>query len=453
LIKLLVAGNRDFCEIIQRQAPKESEQIRLVNISTEPSMAVDAIENRINADAILLGFTDREIKIIADVAIRNQVSSVFFVSADDPAAAYFKWSKYKMKIVPSGRELFFIIKYFSDRPELIKDSAPAKRNIFDNDDINDSQARVEKARVEEDKNQVTVIDKKIIVVFGPKGGIGKTCTSVSLARSVSKLTNMRVALVDLEMNRDYGDVLRYLGYLSDRKEKMVELKTPEWAVGMGLPQEKTVSGWSNFPWELRTDRKVVEASLVKIDQNFFILPPMRSLMDQKAIDYEVVRKTIDVLRRHFSLVVVDGSNTLTSATLAAIESCDELFITASAKIPILDSLADFIISTINHIKGDPVISLIINDMPDEFPYNLAEELPKLAGGFPVAAMFPKDSELDKMVSVHAQVPYLGAHDTPYTREMENLLLRLYPRGVIKAQDNGKKNIFGFLKKMGSIRGR
>ncbi len=417
--------------------------VRIVNITTEPSLTVDALENKINFDAVLLGFTDREIKIIADVAMRNQLNVVFFVSTENMASAYFKWAKYKIKLVPRTRELEFVMKYFSERPELLKDGSPVKKSIFDSDEQDDSRARVEKARREEEKNPVAVVDKKTIVIFGPKGGIGKTVTTVSLARSIAKLTNMKVAILDLEMNRDYGDVLRYFGYLSDKKAAAVELKTPNWAVGVNMPQEKTLSGWSNFPWELRLDQKVVEASLVKIEHNLYILPPMRTLVDQKVITYEIVQKTIEVLRKHFSIVIVDGSNTLTSATLAAIEMCDELFITASAKIPVLDSLADFILSTVNDISAHPVISLIINDLPEDFPYNLKDELPNLAGGFPVVAMFPKDKELDNMVSIKAQVPYLGAHDTPYTREMEKLLLRLFPRGVFKAsrRDEVKRSLF------------
>lgn len=449
IIKLAVAGPKDFTDVVQRQV-RGGDTIRLVNVTTEPSMTIDALENRrINVDAVLLGYEDRDIQIIADVATRSGVSAVFFVSTNEPATAYFKWSKYRMKVVTRNKELDFLIKFFKERPELLRESPSVKNSIFDEEDAEDSAARVEKARREEDKVSYGVVDKKVIVVFGPKGGIGKSVTTVSMAKSISTLTNLRVAIVDLELNRDYGDILRYFGFLEDKKAKMIELKTPEWAKGLALPQEKTMSGWSCFPWELRNNRQAVEESLVKIDHNLFLLPPFRSIMDGKAIDYDVVQKTIDVLKRHFSIIIVDGSNTLTTATLAAIETCDELYIIASAKIPVLDSLADFVVSTINDIQGDPVISLIINDVPTEFPYNLEDDVPKLAGGFPVAALFPKDDELDKMVSTKAKVPYLGAYDTPYTREMEKLLRKMFPKGMFKDKNEGKRSFLGELfKKIG-----
>lgn len=444
IIRLAVGGSKDFTDTIQRQV-RGGDEIRLVNVTTEPSMTIDTLENqRINVDAVLLGYEDRDIQIVADVATRNGVSAIFFVSTCEPANAYFKWSKYKMKVVTRNKELESLVDFFKERPELLREGTVSRNTIFDEEDMEDSIARIEKARREEEKYSPGVVDKRVYVIYGPKGGIGKSVTAVSMAKSISTLTNLRVAIVDLELNRDYGDILRYFGFLEDRKAKMIELKTPEWAKGLALPQEKTMSGWSCFPWELRNNRQAVEESLVKIDHNLFLLPPFRSIMDGKAIDYKAVQKTIDAIKRHFSVIIVDGSNTLTTATLAAIEMCDELYILASAKIPVLDSLADFIASTINDIQGDPVISLIINDVPSEFPYNLADDVPKLAGGFPVAALFPKDEELDKMVSTKARVPYLGAHDIPYTREMEKLLRKMFPKGMFKDRNEGKRGFLGGL---------
>lgn len=449
IIKLAVAGPKDFCDVVQRQV-RGGDEIRLVSVTTEPSMTIDALENRkISVDAVLLGYEDRDIQIIADVASRSGVSAAFFVSTNEPSKAYFKWAKYRMKVVTRNKEVEFLIKFFKERPELLRETSTPKSFVFDEEDAEDSAARVKQARDEEDKISASVFGKKVIVIFGPKGGIGKSVITASMAKSISTLTNLSVAIVDLEMNRDYGDILRYFGFLEDKKAKMIELKTPEWAKGLALPQEKTMSGWSCFPWELRNNRQAVEESLVKIEHNLFLLPPFRSILDEKAINYDVVQKTIEVLKRHFSIIIVDGSNTLTTATLAAIETCDELYITASAKIPVLDSLADFVVSTINDIQGDPVISLIINDVPSEFPYDLENDVPKLAGGFPVAALFPKDDELDKMVSTKAKVPYLGAYDTPFTREMEKLLRKIFPKGMFKDKAVGKKNFFsGFLKKIG-----
>lgn len=451
IIKLALAGSKDFCDIIQRQV-RGGDEIRLVNVTTEPSMTIDALENRkINVDAVLLGYEDRDIQIIADVATRGGVTSIFFVSTSEPSAAYFKWAKYRMKVVLRNKELEYLVKYFRERPDLLKENTSCKAFVFEEDeeDAQDRSARVNQAREEESKIHTSAIGKIVIVIFGPKGGCGKSVITASMAKSITTLTNLKVAIVDLEMNRDYGDILRYFGYLEDKKAKMIELKTPEWARGLALPQEKTMSGWSRFPWELRNNRQAVEESLVRIDHNLFLLPPFRSIMDEKVISYDVVQKTIEVLKKHFAIIIVDGSNTLTSATLAAIETCDELYITASAKIPVLDSLADFVVSTINDIQGDPVISLIINDVPNEFPYDLENDVPKLAGGFPVTALFPKDDELDKMVSTKAKVPYLGAYDTPYTREMEKLLRKIFPKGMFKDKSESKRGFLSSLfKKIG-----
>jgi hypothetical protein len=71
IIKLAVAGPKDFCDVVQRQV-RGGDEIRLVSVTTEPSMTIDALENRkISVDAVLLGYEDRYIQIIADVASRS----------------------------------------------------------------------------------------------------------------------------------------------------------------------------------------------------------------------------------------------------------------------------------------------------------------------------------------------------------------------------------------------
>lgn len=437
MIKLVIAGSREFTDQIQYKAT-QYPSIRLVNITTEPSTTVDVLENvAMGADAVLFGFDDEDIQLMVDVITRNKIESVFFISTSNISATFKKWARYRFKPALAGSELETINRYFIDNPAAASPGPEpeSERKIFER------KARVEAIREREDKNRLVVVDKKIVVVFGQKGGIGKTVTLVSLARSINHLTNMRVAIADLDMNRDYGDVIRYFGILGDLKSDAISITEEDYIRDHPVIPEKTLSAWTSFPWEMKHMREVVDSCLVKIKNNLYVLPPLRSITDESEITYELVQDVLDVLRRHFSIVLVDGGNTLSTPTLAAMEAADDLIILSSAEIPVLDGLADFTASTIDKIKGNPIISLALNRVPPDCPLKLENELPKITRGRPVVAMFPHDEQFFKTISNDVDVPYFGAHNIPYTQEMEKLLYHIIPKDAFKTTPKESKGGF------------
>ncbi len=454
MIKVLIAGRREFTDSLQaqaqqlqRQAEHLENEIRVVSVSTEPSTTVEVLEKRgYSVDAVIFGFDDSDIEIMVDIVTRNQIGAVIFVSSDNPAAAFRKWAKYKIKVAIAGNEIQTVQKYFKDRP--VKEEQSLAKNVFEDNRLEQADKVVEVVKEREDRNRVVAVDKKTIVIYGPKGGVGKTTTTVSLARSLVTLTNMRVAILDLDMNRDYGDVIRYFRILGDMKATAINIKPEdtEWVKGLTVPTEKTLSAWSQFPREMYHDRRLVDSCLIKIKDhnNLYILPPFRSLADAKPIDYALVQKVMEVLRRHFGVVLVDGGNTLSTPTLAAMEASDEIIILSTAELAVLDSLADFTANMFNLIQGNPTISLVINNVPADCPYKLEYELPKITKGYPAVALFPRDEQLSKMSTNDANVPYLGCHDTPYTREMEKLLYHIFPKEVFAPR---KENKVGLLSRI------
>jgi len=454
MIKLLLAGPREFTDRIERQN-NDYSQIRIINLATEPSQAVEALENSAKgADAVLLGFSDDEIKLMIDVATRHEVQSVIFVSVDDMATAYRKWAQYKLKLAREGFELETINKYFAERPELIKHSAVRNnkdKTLFEDldeneDDSTGSNARIDEVRRRELSNRGVPVDKKVITVFGQKGGNpGKTVLTVSMAQSIATVTNLKVVVLDLDINRAYGDVIRYFGYLADAKEKIITSIKKDDHYNGPRPREKTLSAWSDFPWQMRGNRDVVLTYLIEIRKNLYILPPIRGMTDNK-LTYDLVQKTIDVLRRHFAVILIDGGNTLSDPTLSAMENSDELLIVFSPELPVLDNLVDFTTDTIRYINGDPNISLVANKVPPgKDPFKLNESIPEATGGFPVRHQLPRDTEVYEMLSRRSRVPYLGAHDTPFTREMEKFLLHFFPRELFPQSTQSEKK--GFFRKL------
>lgn len=446
MIKLLLAGPREFTDLIQRQS-REHPDIRIINLSTEPSHCVEALEDSAKgADAVLLGFPDEEIKLMIDVATRHEVQSIIFISVDNLGMAYRKWAKYKCKLTREGEELQKIVSFFKERPDLIQDQI-GDRNIFESFDDNESKARVEEVKKREKSKRAVAVKKKAITVFGQKGGIGKTVLSVSMAKSIAFLTDLKVVVLDLDMNRAYGDCLRLFGFIGPKKDQAI--CNFEVDNNQPVPAEKTLAAWMAFPWELRGDFRVVENYLIKERKNLYCLPPIRSLAEEHSINYDLVQRTIGVLNRHFDVVIIDGGNTLSDATLSALENCDEIIIVSSPELGVLDNLAEFTTDTLKSVKkvSDPLI--VINKVPNKTPYDLSKELPNITGGYPLTAKFPYDQALYEKVANHATVPHLGEELTPWLEEMEKLLWTIFPRELFGNENRESKG--GFFRKLFSFK--
>lgn len=455
MIKLLLAGSRSFTDQIQKQAKeKKFEHIRIIKLTTEPSSTVEALEDSAKGvDAVLLGFSDDEIKILVDVATRNEVQSVIFVSVENMATAYRRWAQHKLKLTKEGRELETIIKYFGQRTKLLKNTEQVNdNNIFsdleESSTESNSQARIEKVIQRENSNRAVTVKQKVITIFGQKGGIGKSVIGVSMAKSIACLTNLKVIVLDLDMNRNCGDALKYFGHIGQNKNQVIcNFENDDH--NYHIPTEKTLAAWSNFPWELRGEQRVVENYLIQIKKNIFCLPPMRTITEEQDISYDLVRDTIGVLKRHFDVIIIDGGNTLSDPTLSALENCDELIIVSSPELSVLDNLVEFTVDTLKNVNkiNEPLI-VINNRAPLEPNYNLEKEIPKITGGSPLTANFPYDQALYEKVATKAQVPYLGEELTPFLKEMERLLKHIFPRELLGNESKEAKS--GFLKKIFSF---
>ena len=464
MIKLLVAGPPDFTNRIQSMARHSySNDIRIISLNNNPSSAIEALEgNARGAHAVLLGFHDEEIEMLISMVARNEVKSIIFISEENAAEGFRKWTKYRAKVALKGSELKSIFNFFTEYPELISRTTPKEPNIFSEEHENvqedaiirkesDSKTRVEMVRQRENKNRAVPVRPQVISIFGQKGGVGKTVISVSMAESLAVLTDLNVAVMDLDMNRAYGDVIRYFGNIGDKKDTLIcssdqNNKAPS-------PQEKTLAAWANFPWEMRANRDTVENYLIRHRKNLFYLPPLRRLAEEEHIDYELVQKVITTVHRHFPAIIIDCGNTLSDPVVAAMESSDEIIIVVSPEYPVLDNLSHFATDIVNQLNtANGTVRVAMNEKREGASLkNTDEAISEITGGYPLIAEFPYDPAVYNKLAQKALVPHLGGELTPFLEVMEKVLKELFPRELFGSEDKESKGslfkkIFGFGKK-------
>jgi MinD-like ATPase involved in chromosome partitioning or flagellar assembly len=277
-------------------------------------------------------------------------------------------------------------------------------------------------------------------MLGINGGDGVSMSTAVLGQCISELTSMQVAIIDLNVSNPYGDMIRYFGYLNEEKWEFTATNGLNPLTGRFTEvKEKTVAGWARFPWgdkndelitAMRHNRKLAEAYMVKISDSLFLLPPLKSLAGEKLINPEVVLNTLDIIRRHFDVILIDAGNRLTDYTAACVESADETIIFCQAGLIPLDNLYEFTMAVEKELPPSAIVSVVVNKAQQDAVSTLRKNLPLLTNNYPVLSIIPHDPETHKNAINSAVIPNI--HDsTPYIRELEKVLYHIFPRELFK----------------------
>lgn len=151
------------------------------------------------------------------------------------------------------------------------------------------------------------INGKVIVVYSPKGGTGRTMIAVNLAIAL-KTTENKVALVD--GNLQYGDVAVFLN--EQGKNTVLELAPRVDDLDPDIVEEVMVTHRSS-------------------NVDILAAPHKPELADR--VTGEQFSKVIRFLRQMYNYVVVDTASYLTEAVQSALDVADEIILLTTQDIP------------------------------------------------------------------------------------------------------------------------
>lgn len=151
---------------------------------------------------------------------------------------------------------------------------------------------------------------RMLLLAGGKGGVGVTLAAVQLAlRAAASAPDRSVCLVDLDLQS--GDV----------------------ATLMDVRHNRSILDLLGVGGELGS-RQLDEALFRHETGLRVLLAPPRG-EDGEDVDGAAARRILGALRSRFDLVVVDGGTTVTEASAAAAELCDQLVVLATTDVPAL----------------------------------------------------------------------------------------------------------------------
>jgi pilus assembly protein CpaE len=152
---------------------------------------------------------------------------------------------------------------------------------------------------------------RVVTVFSPKGGTGKTVTASNLGAALAK-HGTNTLLLDLDLQ--FGDA----------------------AIVMGIEPEKTVYDLVVAPGEL--DHEKLAGYITKHPCGLDILPAPLRPEDAELVTESKITRLLEVARETYDVIVVDTSPFFHGPMLATLDRTDELLVLCGLDVPTLKNV-------------------------------------------------------------------------------------------------------------------
>ncbi|MDQ3822737.1 MAG: AAA family ATPase, partial [Actinomycetota bacterium] len=153
---------------------------------------------------------------------------------------------------------------------------------------------------------------RVVTVFSPKGGTGKTVTATNLSAALAKHAGKRTLLLDLDLQ--FGDA----------------------AIMLGLEPEKTIYDLVTAPGEL--DSEKLAGYTTRHTCGLDILPAPLRPEDAELVTEGKLARLLEVARESYDVIVVDTSPFFHGPMLATLDRTDELMILCGLDVPTLKNV-------------------------------------------------------------------------------------------------------------------
>src|SRR3954452_15135201 len=153
---------------------------------------------------------------------------------------------------------------------------------------------------------------RLVTVFSPKGGVGKTTIAANLAVALAARNDFRVCLVDLDLG--FGDI----------------------AITLQLFPARTIADAVALESDL--DFSVLEPLLTPHRRGFSTLVAPVQPDAKDSIPASLIARILSVLKANFDFVIVDTSPAFDEHVLQAFDETDELLLVTTLDVPTLKNV-------------------------------------------------------------------------------------------------------------------
>ncbi|MGB2938801.1 MAG: P-loop NTPase, partial [Candidatus Dormiibacterota bacterium] len=245
---------------------------------------------------------------------------------------------------------------------------------------------------------------EIFVLYGGKGGVGKSVIATNLACALAKETGARVGLVDLDLQ--FGDI----------------------GVLLNLSQTQSISDLVESID--RVDPEFLFDSMIEGPAGVRVLPTAPSPELADLVTPEHVHHILEQARKVFDFVVVDTSAHMGDITLSALDVASRVLLVTALSIPAVKN-AKLALRLFETLSIPPeAITLVLNrcEAHTEFNKDSIESHLK----FPIAVQIPHDPRT-VVNSINRGIPFVVANpETEASQRIRQLVALLLPEKAAMA---------------------
>src|SRR5919204_874812 len=153
---------------------------------------------------------------------------------------------------------------------------------------------------------------RIVTVFSPKGGTGKTVIATNLAAALAKADGRRTLLLDLDLQ--FGDA----------------------AIMLGIEPEKTIYDLVVAPGEL--DSEKLAGYTTRHSSGVDVLPAPIRPEDAELVTEQKLARLLEVAKESYDVIVVDTSPFFHGPMLATLDRTDDLLLVCGLDVPTIKNV-------------------------------------------------------------------------------------------------------------------
>jgi pilus assembly protein CpaE len=250
---------------------------------------------------------------------------------------------------------------------------------------------------------------RIVTVFSPKGGTGKTVTATNLACTFAKYEGKNTLLLDLDLQ--FGDA----------------------AIMLGLEPEKTIYDLVVAPGEL--DSEKLAGYTTRHPSGLDILPAPLRPEDAELVTEAKLARLLEVARESYDVIVVDTSPFFHGPMLATLDRTDELLLVCGLDVPTLKNVR-LSLQTLELLAfPQNRIRVVLNRANSKVGMKPGE----VEGALEVKVRFELPSDGKVPLAVNRGTPLVLADDkADFSRAMREMAKGLSPVETVKVQ---KRRLF------------
>src|SRR6187200_2348999 len=153
---------------------------------------------------------------------------------------------------------------------------------------------------------------RLVTVFSPKGGTGKTVLSTNISASLAKHWGKRALLLDLDLQ--FGDA----------------------AIMLGIEPDKTIYDLVTAPGELDTEK--LAGYICRHSSGLDVLPAPLRPEDAELVTESKLARLLEVARESYDIIVVDTSPFFHGPMLATLDQTDDLLLLCGLDVPTIKNV-------------------------------------------------------------------------------------------------------------------